>query len=638
MRYPFVQQEAENDCGLACLAMIYNFYFKKKLLINELKQEVTLTRLGINILELKHLASKYNLLLEGYNINFSELKSLIITKPLIIQVYNANIGFHFVIIYKKKSNKWLVANPEDIEVSWKNIEDFVTIFTNIVISTNVINNNNVIKKNKKIVNNSKSFSPFLVSNYLYYSLISIINNLFLVTIFFISQVFYKHFINQIILNNSLQLAIILLLSFFFINLVKIIITYILDKIYQKFYFYFNNFLVELFHNKWFNSKPRQLQKYSGSEYLQIYQDISNIATMFCNNSLEIIINFITTIIVSFVLIKIHFMIWLVNLLNGLLTLLINFIVMLWRKPLVKKELVTKLDFQQQIILMQKSFEDAYFRNLQFHIRTMLIKKYNTHIINYWQLNILDINNNSLTSFIKNIISFITMYLSLMLIINNKINLSQLIFITSISVYINSFFQNIGNVLIFFPVFIKSLQRFNNFINIKSQHKNKKDFFSMAINKIVIVECYLNLANKVIFSNLNLTFKESNIIIGASGIGKTSLLLLITQKLFNFKGKILINGEINLDNIADEFWQKKCIYLNSNSLIYTGTVLENIFSFDTTEEKLINFQALKFNDILISLGLTPFYHCQEYGINLSQGQRQIIIFLWLKSNFIRWSFK
>lgn len=30
MKYPFVQQEAENDCGLACLAMLYIFYFKKK--------------------------------------------------------------------------------------------------------------------------------------------------------------------------------------------------------------------------------------------------------------------------------------------------------------------------------------------------------------------------------------------------------------------------------------------------------------------------------------------------------------------------------------------------------------------------------------------------------------------------------
>ncbi|WP_342252816.1 cysteine peptidase family C39 domain-containing protein [Spiroplasma endosymbiont of Zeiraphera isertana] len=94
--------------------------------------------MGINLLELKQLASNYNLLLKAYNINFDKLKSLIIVKPLIIQIYNANVGFHFIVIYKKKKNKWLVANPEDIELSWKNIEDFTKIFTNVVISTNII--------------------------------------------------------------------------------------------------------------------------------------------------------------------------------------------------------------------------------------------------------------------------------------------------------------------------------------------------------------------------------------------------------------------------------------------------------------------------------------------------------------------
>lgn len=177
-----------------------------------------------------------------------------------------------------------------------------------------------------------------------------------------------------------------------------------------------------------------------------------------------------------------------------------------------------------------------------------------------------------------------------------------------------------------PVFIKSLQRFNDFISIQCQDENKKNLYTMSINKIVIKKCSFNLTNKVIFSDLNLMFKQNNIIIGASGIGKTSLLLLITQKYLDFKGKILINNEISLNQISYQSWQKICIYLSSNSIIYSGTVLENILSFHITKEKLTKFEKLKFNDILISLGLTSFYYCQEYGTNLSQGQRQIIIFL------------
>ncbi len=83
----------------------------------------------------------------------------------------------------------------------------------------------------------------------------------------------------------------------------------------------------------------------------------------------------------------------------------------------------------------------------------------------------------------------------------------------------------------------------------------KKFFSISINKIVLKDCYFNLRNKVVFSNLNLILKQSNIIIGPSGIGKTTLLSLLIQKYVPFKGKILINNEIGLDNISYEFWQK-----------------------------------------------------------------------------------
>ncbi|CAB1054149.1 hypothetical protein [Spiroplasma endosymbiont of Danaus chrysippus] len=197
--------------------------------------------------------------------------------------------------------------------------------------------------------------------------------------------------------------------------------------------------------------------------------------MFCHNSLEIIINFITSVIVSIVLIKIHFMIWLVNLLNGFITVLINFIIMLWKKPLVKKELVTKLDLQQQIILSQKSFEDAYFRNLQLHIKSILVKKYNTHINNYWQLNNLVINNSSLTSFIKNIISFITIYLSLILIFDGKINLCQLIFITRLLVLVFI-------LILFFKILVIVLFSFRFLLIVDYNIRITKNFFQYQLIK------------------------------------------------------------------------------------------------------------------------------------------------------------
>lgn len=629
MKYPFIQQEDDNDCGLACVAMLYRFYFRKKILINQIKQDVILTPQGINIGQLKTIAQKYNLLLESYYLNFNELKTLIISTPLIIQIYNPNIGFHFIIIYKKKNEKWLIADPEDMEVTWKKFDQLSPIFSNVVISTKPLNNfssHNNVKINKP---KNHGFSPFIVPSYLSYAIICIINNLFLVTTFFIAQIFYKNLINQIMINNNWQLAVMLLLCFFFINLFKILMEYILNKLYQTFLFYFNNVLIQKFHHQWFSRTPLQMQKYGSSEFLQIYEDITNISTMFCSNILELIINFITCIIVSIVLIKIHLLMWLVNLLNGMITLLINFIVMLWKKPLVKLQIMTKMQFYQQIILSQKTFEESYFRSFQPYIKTTLNQKYNNYINNDWKLNSWTNNNNSLISIIKNIVNFITIYLSLILIFDNKINLSQLIFITTINVYFLNFFQNLGDTIIFFPLLSKSQQRFNNFMNVKSsfEHTNfSLNAVNIVINKITIKNCTFKFANKVIFSNLTLTLQQNNMIIGATGVGKTTLLLLIAQKFHDFQGHIILNDNIKLQQFSLKQWQKMCVYLVSNPTIFRGTILENILSFNINQEKLVEFQKIGGDKILAMLNLTPFYYCQEYGVNLSQGQKQIIVFL------------
>ncbi|WP_342275702.1 hypothetical protein [Spiroplasma endosymbiont of Nebria brevicollis] len=146
-----------------------------------------------------------------------------------------------------------------------------------------------------------------------------------------AQVFYKNFINQIIANNSLALAVTLLLVFFAVNMFKIIMEYILNKIYQKFTKIFTIHLTNNLHQQCFKNTPLQMTNYSSSQLCQMYQDIDNISIMFCHNTLEIIVNAMTFLLVTIVLLKINFMLFLVNLSNGIITLLIDIMVMLWKK-------------------------------------------------------------------------------------------------------------------------------------------------------------------------------------------------------------------------------------------------------------------------------------------------------------------
>lgn len=115
------------------------------------------------------------------------------------------------------------------------------------------------------------------------------------------------------------------------------------------------------------------------------------------------------------------------------------------------------------------------------------------------------------------------------------------------------------------------------------------------------------------------------ILGTSGIGKTSLLMLLAHKYMLTSGNIKINGTIDLQTINQEIWQKTCIYLSSNHCIYHGSVLENILSFFCTNKKLSLWQQIGIDNILQIVNLNSFYICNDYGSNLSQGKKQIIVF-------------
>lgn len=450
------------------------------------------------------------------------------------------------------------------------------MFSNIVITSKPV------KEKQLIISNSITIKKsLLLPKYLIFALSVIVSNCLLVITFFMAQIFYKNFI--IHLTNKL-------------------------------------------HAQFFKVTPLQMTNYSSSQLFQMYQDIDNISTMFCHNILEIIVNSMTFLLVTIVLLKINFMIFLVTLSNGIITLLIDVIVMLWKKPIVKRAIITKLTLQQQIILTKNGFEDAYFRKLHPYLKSMLQTKFNDHLQNDWKLNSLKILNNTFVSVIKNIVNFITIYLAVILIFTNKINLSQLIFITSINVYLVNFFTNFGNVCIFWPNFTNSQQRIITFFNLNKKINNESKITILpSITKINITNCHFKLDNKTLFINLNLTLQNTNMILGTSGSGKTSLLMLIAHKYMLKSGNININGTIDLQTINQEIWQKTCIYLSSNPYIYHGSVLENILSFSCTNKKLSLWQQIGIDNILQIVNLNSFYICNDYGSNLSQGQKQIIAF-------------
>ena len=123
-------------------------------------------------------------------------------------------------------------------------------------------------------------------------------------------------------------------------------------------------------------------------------------------------------------------------------------------------------------------------------------------------------------------------------------------------------------------------------------------------------------NKKILANFNYSFIKNNIyaIIGKSGTGKSTLADIISGLIFDYRGNLYFNNNLNKKNMFNDI-----ILVEQDSKIFTGTVYDNLTlgtNFKKDEVKIIlkEFNLKKFSN---NLNLNLNYR----GNNISGGERQ-----------------
>lgn len=299
-------------------------------------------------------------------------------------------------------------------------------------------------------------------------------------------------------------------------------------------------------------------------------------------------------------------------------------------PMIKKNINQKLLLQNSVVTVNENFEDCYFRNLLAYLKNNIKKKTNQAVLNDFNLDRNKNNNVMGNNFIKIFLNFIIMYLLLNLISSHQLSFAMMIFISSINIYLLNFFYHLGNFCYFYPSFQKSYHRFNNFISIATKKPKHNSHTTSVIKEIKIINCTFSIKNKIIFRNFNLSVSGHNLLIGNNGSGKSTLLSLLNLKYQNYHGIINID-HINLKDYDINLWQKQCVYVSVNSNVMYGTILENLFSFSITKEKFQILKELQIEKLLLKFNLKLNDYCQNNSKNLSQGQKQIIVFLSLFFN-------
>lgn len=129
----------------------------------------------------------------------------------------------------------------------------------------------------------------------------------------------------------------------------------------------------------------------------------------------------------------------------------------------------------------------------------------------------------------------------------------------------------------------------------------------------------------VFAGLNLTIQRGRMtaLVGASGIGKTTIVDLLVGLFSPQQGRILIN-DIPLQEINEDKWRKHIGYVGQDPLVFNASIRENIMVGNPDADEAAMLQAAKMANIhdVIS-ALAEGYETQvgDRGVSLSGGQRQ-----------------
>lgn len=152
----------------------------------------------------------------------------------------------------------------------------------------------------------------------------------------------------------------------------------------------------------------------------------------------------------------------------------------------------------------------------------------------------------------------------------------------------------------------------------------KDFDDKDINSEVytIRDLSFSYGDKKIFDNINYTFirNKKYLIIGDSGIGKSTLLKLMFGYITNYKGDIYFNKELISENNYINI-KNHVLYINQEPYLFNDTIRNNIYLNNSYEdEKILNILNelglhLTIKDLDINVG--------DREMNISGGQRIVL---------------
>lgn len=622
MRYCNVKQQDETDCGAACIATIAKYY-GKKISITKIRNIAGTDIKGTSGKGIIKAANSLGFTCKGLIAREKQLKSDL-PFPIIVHIKRDGLE-HYIVVYKVKKNKVLIADPGD-SISWVNWQTFIEWWTGVFF---------FIKpgSNFEKTSDDKSFFQrfwYLVKQNKGLTIETFISS-FILTILGILGAFYFRYLIDDVIYSYLPQA-----------LVSISIAYLIVLIFQSLLEFARSHLIIFLGNKMEASLTLEyfehilnlpldfFMKRKSGEILSRLGDIGTIKNALSSMTVGVILDCIMLIFGGIVLFT--FSSSLVGIaiipviLSAILVLLFakRFKNLIYRRSIIEAEKYSH--FVESIngisTIKALSTENDSYDKAEMKIIESIESGFKLANLGNFQ--------GTLQGFFSQAGNLAVYWFGSWLIMQGKLSLGELIsFVTLLGYFLGPLSRLITLQPQLQELSVAS-KRLGEILDLPTEQKInngvidlKKAEGNISIKNLVF--SYGTRGNTLEDISLDIKAGEKVAFVGPSGSGKTTLVKLLLKFYSPDKGEITIDGK-NIKDLNTTSYRNFFGYVPQEILLFSGTIEENIAwgNYDVNAEDIFNAakdaEALEFISRLDERFSTKV---GERGASLSGGERQRI---------------
>lgn len=621
MIYHLIKQQDESDCGAACIATIARFY-GKKISISKIRNIAGTDIQGTSAKGIIKAAEALGLTCKTLASENKELKKDY-PFPLIAHLIKDGLE-HYVVIYKIKKEKLLVADPAE-NISWLPLDDFLKSWTGIFFFLSPT-------KSFEQTNETKNFFQrfwYLLEQNKALAIETFISS-FILTILGILGAFYFRYLIDDVIYSYLPKA-----------LISISIGYFVMIVFQNILGFCRNHLINYFSNKieaslileYFNHilhLPLDFfVKRKSGEILSRLNDIETIKNAVSSMSIGVILDCTMLVFGGAVLFmfspKLISIAVIPVILSGILVLLFtkHFRNLIYRRSIIEAE---KYSFFVESIngistIKALSSEKDSIDKAELKIINSIKKSFDLKSLGNLQ--------GTLQSFLQQTGNLAVYWYGSYLIMQGELSLGELISFVTLLGY---FLSPLSRLITLQPQLQElsvACKRLGEILDLNEEDTKTGLLEPQDIKGNISIKnltfSYGTRGNTLENISMEIKAGEKIAIVGPSGSGKTTLVKLLLKFYMPDEGEILIDG-YNINDISTKNYRNYFGYVPQEILLFSGSIEENIAwgNYEATGEDIFNAakdaEALDFISKLDERFATKV---GERGASLSGGERQRI---------------